>query len=97
MSTEIIRFPISGMTCSSCVNRIMRSIGDVDGVSKVSVDLRQETATVRRDPGTAPDAAIAAAVARAGYHADLDAADVLPAGSDRSFLERLVRRLRADV
>jgi hypothetical protein len=35
---------------------------------------------------------LAAAVADAGYEADLGAAEVIAAGVDRSFLERLLRR-----
>ncbi|HEX5826298.1 MAG TPA: cation transporter [Candidatus Limnocylindrales bacterium] len=92
MSTEIIRFPVTGMTCGSCVARIMRSVGRLDGVAKVSVDLRRETATVRRAPGRVPDAALAAAIAAAGYTADLSAVERLPPGSDRSLLDRLRRR-----
>lgn len=77
------------MTCSSCVNRIVRSVGRLEGVAKVSVDLRRETATVRRDPALAPDEAIASAVAAAGYTADLAAVEFLPPGSDRSILDRV--------
>jgi P-type Cu+ transporter len=87
--TEIIRFPVRGMTCGSCVNRITRAVGRLDGVERVSVDLRRETATVRRRCGGIPDDALAAAVLEAGYAAELEAAEVLPPGSDRSWLERL--------
>jgi P-type Cu+ transporter len=92
VTTETIRFPVAGMTCGSCVNRIMRTVGRLDGVAKVSVDLRHETATVRREPAVAHDAAIAAAVAAAGYTAFLGAAQRLPPGSDRSLLDRLLRK-----
>jgi Cu+-exporting ATPase len=88
-TVETIRFPVRGMTCGSCVNRIMRSVGRVPGVAKVSVDLRHETATVRREPGLVTDGQLAAAVAAAGYEADLASAEVLPPGSDRSVLERI--------
>ena len=90
--SETIRFPVRGMTCGSCVNRIMRAVRRLDGVTKVSVDLRRETATVRRDPALVSNAALAAAVTAAGYEGDLSAAEVLPPGSDRGFLERLLRR-----
>ena len=72
--TETIRFPVAGMTCASCVNRITRSLKRVDGVLKVKIDLGAETATVVRDALAAPDAAIAAAVVAAGYEPDLDSA-----------------------
>lgn len=93
-ATETIRFPIRGMTCASCVNRIMRAVRRVDGVTRVAVDLRRESATVRREPALVSNAALAAAVADAGYVADLGAVEVLPPGADATFLERLVGRLR---
>jgi Cu+-exporting ATPase len=80
------------MTCGSCVNRIMRAVQKLDGVTRVSVDLHRETTTVRREPTLVSDAALATAVAAAGYEADLAALQVLPPGSDRSFLHRLLRR-----
>ena len=91
-TVETVRFPVAGMTCGSCVNRITRAIRQLDGVTKVSVDLGKETATVRREPALVSDAALAAAVAAAGYKADLGAAVLLPPGSDRSLLERLLGR-----
>ena len=91
-STETIRFPVSGMTCGSCVNRITRAVRKLDGVTKVSVDLRGETTTVRREPALVSNAALAAAVAAAGYEADIDAVVEVPRGSDRSFLDRLLGR-----
>jgi Cu+-exporting ATPase len=91
-TSETIRFPVRGMTCGSCVNRIMRAVRKLDGVTKVSVDLRQETTTVRREPALVSNAALAAAIAAAGYEADVDAAVQLPPGIDRSFLDRLIGR-----
>ena len=91
-TSETIRFPVAGMTCGSCVNRIMRAVQQLDGVSKVRVDLRQETTTVRREPALVSNASLAAAVSHAGYAADLDAAVILPPGADRSFLDRMLGR-----
>jgi Cu+-exporting ATPase len=71
---ETIRFPVAGMTCASCINRITRSLRRLDGVERIKVDLGHETVTVRRDRDRASDAALAAAVAEAGYEADIDAA-----------------------
>ncbi len=34
-TVETIRFPVRGMTCGSCVNRIMRAVQKLDGVKKV--------------------------------------------------------------
>lgn len=95
-TAETIRFPVAGMTCGSCVNRITRAIRKLDGVTKVDVDLRRETATVRREPALVSSAALAAAVADAGYEANLDAAVVVPPGGAAShgLLGRLLRRVR---
>ena len=91
---ETIRFPVAGMTCASCVNRITRALRKVDGVTKVSVDLRHETATVRREPALVSNAALAAAVAAAGYQADLAAPLVVPTAESRGLFERLLGRSR---
>jgi Cu+-exporting ATPase len=80
------------MTCGSCVNRIVRTVSRVPGVAKVSVDLRHETATVRRESSLVPDAALAAAVAAAGYEADLSAVEVMPPDAGRGRIERLLGR-----
>lgn len=89
---ETIRFPISGMTCGSCVDRIARVVRKLDGVTGVKVDLRKETATVRREPALVSNATLAAAVAEAGYEADIASLTVIPAAEARSFLERLLGR-----
>ncbi len=89
---ETIRFPVVGMTCGSCVNRITRAVRKLDGVTKVHVDLRQETATVRREPALVSNAALVAAVAAAGYEADLDAAVDVPTVERKSLLTRLIGR-----
>jgi Cu+-exporting ATPase len=94
---EAIRFPIAGMTCSSCVNRISRHLRSVDGVSRVRVDLRTETATVVRDPSRAPDSALDEAVRAAGYEPELALATAATAEPSRpSLLARLARWVRRD-
>ena len=91
-TSETIRFPVAGMTCGSCVNRIMRAVQKLDGVTKVSVDLRKETTTVRREPALVSNAALAAAVEAAGYQPDLSAAVAVPADEARNWLARLLGR-----
>jgi copper chaperone CopZ len=89
---EAIRFPVAGMTCGACVNRITRTVQRLDGVTGVRVDLRRETATVRREPTLVSNAALAAAVADAGYTADLAAAVVVPHEERQGLLDRLLHR-----
>jgi cation transport ATPase len=69
-----------------------RAIRRLDGVTRVDVDLRRERATVRREPALVSNAVLAAALAQAGYEADLDAAVVVPAAEGRSLLDRLLKR-----
>ena len=91
-TVEAIRFPVAGMTCTACVNRITRAVRRLDGVSKVDVDLRHETATVRREPALVTNAALAGAVRKAGYEADLSAAVIVPLAETRGLLGRLLSR-----
>jgi len=93
-SIETIRFPVAGMTCSSCVSRITRAVRKLDGVTRVAVDLRRETATVSREPALVSNAALAAAVAAAGYAAELAAAVTVPPDEARGFIGRLLRAVR---
>ncbi|HVA86832.1 MAG TPA: cation transporter [Candidatus Saccharimonadales bacterium] len=91
---ETIRFPVAGMTCGSCVNRITRTLRRIDGVSTVRVDLSTATVTVGRDPRRVAGVALAAAVASAGYQADIESATVIPTNMGRSVLDQLLRRSR---
>jgi Cu+-exporting ATPase len=88
--TETIRFPVAGMTCGSCVNRITRVVRRLPGVTKVDVDLRRETAP--RPPALVSNAALAAAVAEAGYEADLAVAVPVAAHETRGWLARFLGR-----
>lgn len=93
--SEAIRFPVAGMTCSSCVGHIIKAAGRVPGVEKVRVDLAGETATICRDPALASDAAIAAALDEAGYQADIAAAVIVPTDDRTGLIARLFRRTGA--
>lgn len=72
----------------------MRAVRKLDGVEKVSVDLRRETATIARDPARISNDAVAAAIAGAGYEPDMGAAVVLASGDGPTgILARLRLRL----
>jgi Cu+-exporting ATPase len=69
-----LRFPVEGMTCASCVGRVERALAKVPGVSDAVVSLATEEATVR--VGAHSEAlreALAAAIEKAGYHAEVPA------------------------
>src|SRR5215207_9245555 len=66
-TTVDVSFPVSGMTCASCVNRVEKAIGKVAGVDRAAVNLATERATVSYDPQQTTLADFATAVERAGY------------------------------
>ena len=66
--------PIAGMTCVSCVGRITRVVRKLNGVESVRVDLASDSTTVLFDSSTTSLSAIAEAIRKVGYDADLQAA-----------------------
>ena len=58
---------IDGMTCAACVGRVERVLKRVPGVRDAAVNLATHRATVTAD--AVPDAALIAAVEKAGYSA----------------------------
>ncbi len=101
---EIVSFPVEGMTCASCVNRITRFLSKVEGVDDANVNLAAETATVRFDPSRVTVADLAAAVDAAGYVARIEQAagrdheiDVAEAAEARSERDEAAARHVADL
>jgi copper chaperone len=58
-------YTVTGMTCAHCVLSVREEVGDVAGVDALDVDLATGRLAVRGDGIN--DAAIAEAVAEAGY------------------------------
>jgi Cu+-exporting ATPase len=92
VSTETIRFPVAGMSCSACVSRITRALRRLDGVDQIHVDLGRETVAIRRVAGAATGDDIAAAILGAGYTADMAAAQSVPEAALHGPLRRLFSR-----
>jgi Cu+-exporting ATPase len=65
--SRVIELDIEGMTCASCVSRVERKLGKLDGV-EASVNLPLESAHVTAPAGIT-DEQITATVAAAGYKA----------------------------
>ncbi|KWT69086.1 Lead, cadmium, zinc and mercury transporting ATPase [Hyphomicrobium sulfonivorans] len=63
---DSISLPIEGMTCASCVARVEKALGKVDGVSAVSVNLATERADLRTS-GAVNRNELVQAVQAAGY------------------------------
>ncbi|WP_347469234.1 heavy metal translocating P-type ATPase [Burkholderia stagnalis] len=76
---------IGGMTCASCVGRVEKALAGVPGVTRASVNLATERATVDAEAGVTT-ARLVDAVKQAGYLAtplaEPDAAGAPPAPSD---------------
>ncbi|MCU7512109.1 MAG: copper-translocating P-type ATPase [Ignavibacteria bacterium] len=59
--------PVEGMTCASCVARVEKAIGKVEGVKNVAVNFATEKANFELDPSKADLSKIAEIVEDAGY------------------------------
>jgi Cu+-exporting ATPase len=79
-TTSGVRFPVEGMTCASCVNRIERYLRKVDGVEEANVNLATESASVRYDPARVGLDAFRSAVEAAGYEARIERAELSDGG-----------------
>ncbi|ACA16154.1 heavy metal translocating P-type ATPase [Methylobacterium sp. 4-46] len=60
-------FLVEGMTCASCVGRVERVLRAVPGVTEASANLATGRVSVRHPGGLVEEAALARAVAAAGY------------------------------
>ncbi len=58
-----------GFSCPSCVTKIEKQVGRLDGVSEVEVHFASSRIEVTHDPARASVEAIVEAVAKAGYTA----------------------------
>ena len=90
-------FPIQGIHCASCVNRIESSLKKVDGVEDAVVNLAAEKATVTYDPTQVTNGDLLKAVGEAGYKAllsdDDDSAETLESDGKEKALTELRRKL----
>lgn len=77
---RIVELDIDGMTCASCVNRVERKLGKIEGVH-ASVNLPLESARVEVPSGVS-DEQLLSTVAAAGYTARLKAGP-RPGGATR--------------
>ena len=60
-------FPVEGMTCASCVARVEKALSRVEGVSRASVNLATNTATVTADPEKTRMASLVSTIRDSGY------------------------------
>lgn len=77
-----VKIGVGGMTCASCVAVIEKTLGRIEGVERVDVNLATERAAVTIDPTLVDAEAVLEAVRAVGYSAiPLEAAPI-HAGSD---------------
>ncbi|GAA1604790.1 MULTISPECIES: heavy-metal-associated domain-containing protein [Kribbella] len=65
-ATTAATYHVAGMTCSGCAGRVSTSIGKLDGVTSVDVDVAAGTVTVHSSTPPADDE-VRAAIEGAGY------------------------------
>jgi Cu+-exporting ATPase len=66
-AVEEVSFSVTGMSCASCIRRIEKALGRVDGVERASVNLATERATVIYQLERVEIPQLVGAVERAGY------------------------------
>ncbi|GAB5377806.1 MAG: hypothetical protein AcusKO_42680 [Acuticoccus sp.] len=84
---ETTELAIDGMNCASCVGRIERALGAVDGVFDTSVNLAAERAVVRHAAAAVVPDDLTRAVERAGYGAKISAGAEQDGDEDRRTAE----------
>jgi copper chaperone CopZ len=67
MAIDTLQLPVHGMTCGNCARTVERTLASTPGVTKVSVDLQGERATVEYDTGMVKPEVLAHAVRDLGY------------------------------
>lgn len=63
------RFNVDGMSCATCVNAVEKTLGRLDGVKEVSVNLANKSADITLDPGVVGISEIAEVLTEIGYPA----------------------------
>ena len=79
-----VSFPVVGMTCASCSNRIERFLRKTDGVVEANVNLATEVATIRYLPEAVGRGELVGAIEKAGYEVrpgSLEAAEARATGA----------------
>ena len=84
-----VEFPIAGMPCASCVNRIERFLRKSEGVESASVNLATEVATIRYLPDLTGRSEPARTIEAAGY-------ELKPPLTDEETAARRTLRAAAD-
>jgi Cu+-exporting ATPase len=76
-----VRLRITGMSCATCVGRIEKRLGDMEGVDEVTANLANGTAVVTAAPGQVSEGDLVRAVEELGYGTTISSQST-PAGSE---------------
>src|SRR3954452_10147092 len=79
-SVEQAEFPVTGMSCASCAARVERTLTDVPGVARATVNFATARARVEWDGAAVTPARLAGAVREQGYELGLAAGESTEAG-----------------
>jgi len=79
---ERIDLPIVGMTCASCAQTIQKSLSELKGVNKASVNFATSRATVSYDPRQAKVEDFISAIRKSGYEVGTASIEVSILGID---------------
>ncbi len=91
-ANQNVTFPIGGMTCAACAQRVEKAIKKLPGVESASVNFATEKATVTYRPHEVRLSGIRDAITKAGYQAlDINKADA--ADQDRARKHREIKTL----
>ncbi|QIL46511.1 copper chaperone CopZ [Vagococcus coleopterorum] len=66
-----LTFKVSGMSCEHCVANVEKQLEELDGVKKVKVNLKKETAKVKYDEKEVGIIDLVSAIKNAGYGAEV--------------------------
>jgi copper ion binding protein len=94
---ELVRLPIEGMTCTSCVAHITKAVRKIEGVETVKVDLGSESAILGFDSARTSLTAIGEAIREAGYEPRVEEAAPFIPRVRRGLLARLGLRGESSV
>jgi len=67
MSKEVVVLNVEGMSCSHCENSVKKSVGALDGVENVTIDLEGKKVTVQYDSDKASVQSLKDAIEEQGF------------------------------
>ncbi|MDQ7026519.1 MAG: heavy metal translocating P-type ATPase [Anaerolineae bacterium] len=92
MATQMIKLPITGMTCATCEKNVNRALTKTDGVSESVVNLATDNASVTYDPSVTDPAKLVEQIEKFGYGVATATVDLPITGMTCAACEKNVSR-----